>query len=104
MSEHGRAYFVVLPRRIEDLVRPHPVELEREYEVVKTIRLAKIDYDNFVTDMVADRQFLEVNAALCSKEDIIRCLKITRRESGESILVVPDHAWVNMAALNQDTD
>ena len=104
MSEHGRAYFVVLPRRIEDLMCPHPIESEREYEVVKTIRLAKIDYENFVTDMVADRQFLEDNAALCSKGKIIRGLKITRRGSSESILVVPDQAWVDIAALNQDTD
>ena len=101
MSEHGRAFFVVLPRRIEDLMCPHPVEMEREYEVIKTIRLAKIDYENFITDLVADRQFLEDNAELCSKGEIIRCLKITRRRSSESILVVPDRAWVDIAAINQ---
>lgn len=102
MSEYGRAYFVVLPRRIEDLMCPHPIESEREYEVVKTIRLAKIDYENFVTDMVADRQFLEDNAELCSKGNVIRCLRITRRGCAESVLVVPNCAWVDVAALCPD--
>lgn len=102
MSEHGRAYFVVLPRRIEDLMCPHPIESEREYEVVKTIRLAKIDYENFITDLMADRQFLEDSAELCSKGDVIRCLKIVCGRSGESVLVVPNCAWVDVAALCPD--
>lgn len=93
------AYFVENPRRIEELVCPHPLEQEREYEIVKTIRLAKIDYENFVTDMLADRQFLEDKAALCCKDDVIRCLRVTCRGSKESVLVVPDEAWVDVAAL-----
>lgn len=99
MSNHGFAFFVNRPRRIEELLCPHPIEQEQEYEVVKTIRLPKIDYENFATDMLVDRQFLEDNAALCSKGEIIRCLKITRRGSSESILVVPAQAWVDIAAL-----
>ena len=96
------AYFVENPRRIEELVCPHPLEQER-YEIVKTIRLAKIDYENFVTDMLADRQFLEDNAALCSKdEDVIRCLRVTHRGAKESVLVVPDESWVDIAALIQE--
>lgn len=102
MSEHGMAYFIERPRRIEELMCPHPVEQEREYEVVKTIRLAKIDYENYVTDMVADRQFLEDNSGLCSKDgSIIRCLRVTYRGSRESILVVPDEAWGDIAALGK---
>ena len=99
MSKHGYAYFVENPRRLEELIYPHPIEHEHEYEVIKTIRLPKIDYENFVTDMLADRQFLEDNAVLCSQGDVMRCLRITRRGSDESILVVPDRAWVELAAL-----
>lgn len=99
MSERGFAYFVERPRRIEELMKPHPAEREQEYEVVKTIRLAKLDYENFITDMVADRPFLEDNAALCSKGELIRCLKITCRGNGSGVLVVPDEAWVEAAAL-----
>ncbi len=105
MSEHRFAYFVKRPRRIEELMQPHPVEREREFEVVKTVRLAKIDYENFITDMVADRQFLEDNAALCGTSGrIVRCLKVTRKSSGESVLVVPDRAWVELAAYYQEND
>ena len=100
MSNHGFAFFAEHPRQINDLMRPYPLEKNREYKAVKTIELDKIDYENFITDMVADRRFLEENAPLCSKkEHVIRCLRVTQRESGESILVVPDGAWVDIAAL-----
>lgn len=99
MSEKEFAFFVEKPRRIDDLIRPHPIEMEQQYEVVKTIRLPKIDYENFITDMVADRLFLEDNASHCSAGDVIRCLKVTHRGALESILVVPDRAWVKIAAF-----
>ena len=101
MSEHGTAFFVERPRRIDELMRPHLPEWEREYEVVKTIRLSRIDYENFITDLVADRQFLEDNASLCSKNRaIIRCLEVTCKNSKERVLVVPDGAWVEIAAIH----
>ena len=62
MEIFGKAYFVSGPCRVEDLTVPHLVEKEQPYEVVKTVRLAKIDYENFITDMVADRQFIEDHA------------------------------------------
>lgn len=96
----GYAYFVEKPRKIEDLLQPHPLESERPYEIVKTINLSGIDFENFITDMVADRQFLEENAALCSMtESTIRCLLVKHRIRGEGILVVPDKAWVDIAAF-----
>ena len=55
MEKKGMAYFVSDPCRIEDLRVLHPVDKERPFEVVKTVKLARIDYDNFITDMVADR-------------------------------------------------
>ena len=55
MKRRGYAYFVESPRILEDLIVPHPVEMERQYRVVKTIRLSKIDYESFITDMIADR-------------------------------------------------
>ena len=96
----GYAYFVSNPRIAEDLIQPHPIEAERKFEVVKLIRLAKIDYENFTTDMLVDRQFLEDNAHLCSKGDgVIRCLLVTMRQSESGILVVPEEAWVDCAAI-----
>ncbi len=100
MSEHGFAYFIERPRRIEGLVCPHPIEAEREYAVVKTVTLTGNDYENFITDMLADRQFLEDNAHLCSKDGpVVYCLLVKRRKAEGGVLVVPDAAWVDIAAL-----
>ena len=59
MDYFGYAYFVERPRRIEDLMVPHPIEKERPFRIVTEIQLPAIDYENFITDMLADRQFIE---------------------------------------------
>lgn len=98
MSLHGFAYFVKRPRTADDLLRPHLIEQEQEYEVVKTITLSAMDYENFITDMLADRAFLEENAGLCSKSAPFFCLLITRRGGENGVLVVPNGAYVESAA------
>ena len=103
MSNTGFAVFSERPHRVEELTHPRSPEAKRAYEVVKTIRLAKIDYENFIADMAADRQFLEDNAALCSGSGpVIRCLRVACRGAEESLLVVPDKAWVDIAALEPE--
>ena len=89
MQKNGFAYFVEFPRTIEDLTVPHPIEAERQYEIVKTVKLAKIDYENFTTDMIADRQFIEDNAALCSRGETWRCILVQQRGRTDGVLVVP---------------
>ena len=42
MKRGGYAYFVENPRIWEDLIVPHPVEMERQFMVVKTVRLPSI--------------------------------------------------------------
>ena len=104
MSKKGYAFFAKNPRRIEELICPHLAEQEREYEVVKTLRLPKTDYENFITDMLVDREILEIHAALCSTEGcIMRCLRLTCSGSDESVLVVPNGARVELAALQQSS-
>ena len=99
MSEHAYAYFVKGPRTADDLRRLHPIESERPYEIIKTIILSKIDYENFITDMLADRLFLEDNASICGRTNgIIRCLLVKQRKDAEGILVLPEGAWVDIAA------
>ena len=49
-SEHekvGRAFFVNHPMSIDDLKKPHLLEQEHPYRIVKEIKLPKIDYENF---------------------------------------------------------
>lgn len=95
----GMAYFVKAPRRIEDLLALHVVEEERTYEVVKQVRLAKIDYENFVTDMVADRQFIEDNATLCSKDGTWHCILVQQHDRKDGVLVIPENGcYVGWAA------
>ena len=99
MERTGYAFFVESPRIIEDLLAPHPIEQETQYEIVKTAKLAKIDYENFITDMIADRQFIEENAALCAKGDAWRCLLVQQRGRTDGVLVVPvDGCYVGWAA------
>ena len=62
----GYAYFVKQPRILKDLFAIHAIDQEHQYEVVKEIELPLIDYENFITDMTVDRQYLEDNADLCS--------------------------------------
>lgn len=100
MSNNGFAYFVNNPRTSKDLLVPHLIEREQKYEIVKTITLPKIDYENFTTDMRADRWFLEENDHLCSRVPTIRCMLIKQRGKDGGILVVPNGAWVNTAAFN----
>ena len=99
MKLGGYAYFLENPRILEDLIVPHPVEMERQYKVVKTIRLTKIDYENFITDMIADRQFIEENAALCSKGTVWNCIFVQQRGREDGVLVLPiDQSFVGWAA------
>lgn len=84
---------------MNDLMVPHPIEQERIYEIVKTIKLSGIDYENFITDMVADRQFIEDNAALCSRGEVWRCLLVQQRGHMDGVLVMPeDGCYVGWAA------
>ena len=99
MEKTGFAYFVESPRIIEDLLAPHPIEQETQYEIVKTVKLAKTDYENFITDMIADRQFIEENAALCAQGGAWRCLLVQQRGRTDGVLVVPvDGCYVGWAA------
>ena len=99
MEKTGYAYFVESPRIIEDLLAPHPIEQETQYEIVNTVKLAKIDYENFITDMIADRLFIEENAALCAQGGVWRCLLVQQRGRTDGVLVVPvDGCYVGWAA------
>lgn len=93
------AYFVRQPRVLSDLITPHLLDLERPFEIEKTIYLSKIDYENFYTDMVADRQFLEDYGSLCSVGSPMKCLLIKTRRESDGILVVPEEkCYVGWAA------
>ena len=92
------AYFIRWPRWIEEL-RAEENGRRRPYRIVKTSRMGAMDYENFATDLLADRAFLE-NADGCGEEGgLVRCLCVCC-PGWESILVLPDGAGhVALAAL-----
>lgn len=103
MPQTGYAYFVENPRILADLMKPHLLEQERPFEVVKTVKLRAIDYENFATDMVADRQFIEDNADLCSKGTVWKCILVQKRGNHDGILVMPEgRCYVGYAAYLAD--
>ena len=89
MENTGFAYFAERPRRLEDLFVPHLLDMERPYEVVRVVNLAKIDYENFITDMLADRTFIEDSSELYSREEIWKCLLVQQRGRMDGVLVMP---------------
>ena len=99
MEKTGMAYFVDFPRIVSDLQRPHLLDAERPYEIVQTVTLSRIDYDNFCTDMIADRQFIEDYADLCGTGDVWRCLLVHQHGRTGGVLIVPvDGCYVKYAA------
>ena len=90
MEYTGFAYFVERPRRLEDLTVPHLVEKERPYRIVAEIPLPAIDYENFITDMLADRQFLADHGGRCAKGEVWSCLLVCRRDKPGGVLIMPE--------------
>ena len=69
-----------------------------EYEIVKTICLSKIDYENFTTDLLADREFIEDNINLCQHSG--DCFLIAGPDRARELLIIPWHGrFVRYAAL-----
>ncbi len=93
-----KAYFISRPRRVEEL-RDFGIGMLRPYQIVSTVCLGGIDYENFVTDLLADRAFLE-NVPGCGEDGhLVRCLCVTSW-GRDSVLVLPDGTGhVALAAL-----
>ena len=97
MDSTGYAYFVERPRRLEDLICPHPVEKENPFRIAATVQLNAIDYENFITDMLAYRQFIEDHGRNCRKGEVWECLFVRKKGRPDGILIMPERgsyvAW-----------
>lgn len=94
-----KAYFVKRPRTILDLKVPHLPDDEHLYKIVRTINLSGLDYDNLIWDILADRDFIEDNHALCSEGDVYLCLLVRAKGQKNGILVVPYNTrFIELAA------
>ena len=92
MNELPAAFFVEYPFRIEDLIRPHLSEWVKPYIVETEIRLGKIDYENFITDLCVDRWFIEKYTHLCSIDEngVWHCLLVSQKGKSEGVLVMSE--------------
>ena len=90
MRQLGFAFFVKRPRIIDDLRVPHFKEQERPYEIVKVIRLGAMEYENFTTDLLADRPFVEKWSNLCEQAETWKCLLVCQRGQSDGVLVMPE--------------
>lgn len=99
-SMKGTAYFVKKPSRLSNLLRPHRLEDEVAYEIVRTILLPQIDYENIATDLTVNREYIKQYAYLCGIQDgVWRCLLIRQENAKTGILVMPeDQSWIGYAA------
>ena len=100
------AYFVERPRRLEDLMVPHLINRERPYRIVATVQLRAIDYENFITDMLADRQFIEDHGKDCKAGKVWDCLLVQQKGSTDGVLVLPEQecfvSWAAYVAKLED--
>lgn len=92
MNELPTAFFVEYPFRIEDLIRPYLSEWVKPYIVEKEIRLGKIDYENFITDLCVDRWFIEKYTHLCSIDEngVWHCVLVRQKGKSEGVLVMSE--------------
>lgn len=90
MTTNNRAFFVRRPRVLSDLFTPHLIEYRSPYSVKKRINLRSIDYENLITDMLVEREYIEESAELCANSsEIIDCLLISQIDCTDGILIVP---------------
>ena len=102
MNMTGQAFFVDRPRVLADLTDNHNLSQAHRYEIAAKITLDAENYENFICDMLVERQFIEDNAALCEDGEIKKCLFVYMRGGHSGILVVPDpndNDYVGWAAL-----
>ena len=101
------AWWVPDPARLEDLIQPNISE-SRQFVVAKAIRLPWDDYENFVTDLLVDREFLTENADVCTVDDdgTWHCLLVLHRGHTDGVLVMPDeqNRFRSMAYLPNGAD
>lgn len=107
MSKLPAAFFVEHPRRIDDLRRPFPLESSKPYIIEKTITLAEIDYENFITDLYADRWFVDKYTDKCRVDEngVWHCILVKQKIKADGILVMSDgHVFPKWSAYLSNTE
>lgn len=96
MPTNTFAPFVKHPRTIGDLL--HFGAEKRRFKIAEVVVLQAIDYENFITDMLVDRPFLNSNLFGCIDGDTWYCVFVTQSGSKDVVLVLPEGDHVEYAA------
>ena len=96
MNSNTFAPFVKYPRTIADLLKPSAEE--HRFKIAEVVVLQAIDYENFITDMLADRPFLNSNLFGLIEGDTWYCVFVTQSGSKDGVLVLPEGDHVEYAA------
>lgn len=90
---------------MEDLMLPHNIDAEQEYEIAARVRLGATDFANLINDMAADRAFIEANCTQCSADGVYKCLLVQQIGRSDGVLIVPtDRCFVKFAACYKGVD
>jgi hypothetical protein len=86
------AFFVNLPFTIKDLKSLHLCNKRKPFIVMKIIELSNIAYINFITDLTAERWYIENNKALCfiDKDSLWHCLLVRKCRGHNGVLVMSE--------------
>ena len=96
MPTNTFALFVKHPRTIGDLLHLHAEE--HRFKIAEVVVLQAIDYENFITDMLADRPFLNSNLFGRVDGDTWYCVFVTQIGLKDGVLVLPEGDHVEYAA------
>jgi hypothetical protein len=103
--DQGYAFFVNRAPRVEKLKRLHLLKKEVPFIVEKNITLRKEDYENFVSDLGVERQFIDDNKGLCRIEKgIYHSIFVRRWGKKDGILVMSDRSDRPLFAAYYDFD
>ena len=99
----GSAFFVFSPRCADDFNQPFPLDRIQPYRIIGRIALNGMNYENFATDMLVEREYLEPFEELCSTGAVYECVLVIRQGNKRTgILVIPDSGGYIKCAAHYD--
>lgn len=98
MKPIRQAFFINKPRVLTDLMSPHFLDDEEEFLISQRIELRPIDYENFITDFLVERDYIENAANLDYEQNeqyedqnyVSKCLLISKTGNTDGVLVIPN--------------
>ncbi|GEM_PF-1910812 len=101
MAIERTAIFVHRPRRIEELTDSGDAGKRKAYQVIRTVELTVIDFENFITDLLVEREFL-TGCGQGTVGSVLPCVLVQCRRFPFGVLTAARDGWVEWAAVLDD--